>query len=230
MQFNSFIGPSFTLFHRKLLPTKITKYPELLLRRLESELNEWAKTIWQKLECFFNLKHTVDTVLWCWPSLPESGYVVYLKLDLHVWKIFNHQENHTVINSSSQLFVSAVMSFVGNPDGSFGEQRSPYSVCQLDGRMWPFATQPTDRATILYWPLPWPPPKKPSKERLKCSYPKMVYSWRTRALISWTYPIQKKDDDLSLVPHKFYLLMQLSCPLVFRGGHDPVRRAFLLNP
>lgn len=58
----------------------------------------------------------------------------------------------------------AVLLCLGNPDHSQWEQRSLYSVCQLAGRMQLFATQPTNCATILYRPFPWPLCEKPSKK------------------------------------------------------------------
>lgn len=58
----------------------------------------------------------------------------------------------------------AVLLCLGNPDHSQQEQRGLYSVCQLAGRTRLFATRPTNCATILYRPFPWPLCEKPSKK------------------------------------------------------------------
>lgn len=107
-----------------------------------------------------------NAALPCWPSYCSgSGDIVNLSLRLSICCVFTASERIALLWGSSSLFsVSAVLSCRGNPDDSQREQSAPYSVCQLAGRMQLFATQPTNCATILFGPFPWPLWGKPSKK------------------------------------------------------------------
>lgn len=131
-----------------------------------------SSVCWKYLSNSYQIQ---ENTLWytkCYTSLwPRSGKITYPPLYFNICCVFTALKWITLLWEVHPCSMHLQLCLVQGIPTIFSENKGVFTMsANWPGRMRPFATRPTNRATILYRPFPWPLWERPSRKSLMCFY------------------------------------------------------------